>query len=1213
MAKNTLTLIITADGKKALDTINATSANLRKLSTQTYELEKRIKAGNEVSASMADAYRLINDLVNRHVIAQKQLNPSINENEAALKAWGEAINTVSTQGGALGSETLEYLKMQYASVAEQIQKATEQITNESKPIEDTAKSVEEVSKATTNLAVSTKKASSYWSKLFDTTKNVLMFRVIMNVINSISNLSNFLNDSVQAAAEAEQVFSKLNTVFGETSGAMAEVVSLASQIGVASSTAASALSTVGDLLQAQGQTTTQSLETATEWVSQFQDIIAFKDINMSLEEFAQNFMSGAAGNLRNFRTFGSIVRESAVNAELAKKGLDKLTGSELELAKMTTRAEMALEQQKNAIGATQREWDTMLSVERRYNEALKSLKEDTGEQIQPIVKWWLELKTSILKALDAESEYERYKAAVSQNTRVAASMPTFGVGLDEKKYLNNLKYLNSDLRQASRNFAKTKDTEALKTEIAAIAMKYGATQDDLTKFLDVQLQINDAGYQLSETFLEVAHSAVAEKESLIEANEALIKSQSEMVNTASSVDSLFESMQGLRNVNFIGEDWYTSFVDEINKAMNGDIDMDELEKKMASAISNSVSEAISDIKSMSSTIPEAIFSEDAMEDILNTRIDAYESLYEMAYSSGKFEQKQLELIIEGWKDAKAALEEYQSQKINESSIQGIISGGFGVIGYSDVLSSGLEYENYLKNGPATERLSSTYKLQGLYQEAKAIADKIGDTNLTKVLEEKYDEELKNLTDYYDNKEKLESLVQIDSAIKQANDAVADYGKQLRQIDMSETEKTLDDLNAMLEAATDEGLKSAIEAQIAAFNELTKATDERTRREELEAKKKEIGEVAAGYTQTAVDYRRQARQLGLSEYEIAMQNYDEEFFRLRDEYNAAADELKDSIYDQIIAMLDERLAYMELTEATEAYNQQQAMQQAWENLGSQATGAFGEFGTLVTSLDSLGDVLGGGGGLLSILIDILAQTEVATRLSSLLTDSILPTLNAFLEPLLPIIDMLSEAIKSLVEIVLVPLFPILQGIASTLALVIGSVMTGLDLIANGVKKTIGYIVSGIENAVNWIIDMFNKIPGVNIGKVSFGPSNWADIDLQGVLEEDMAWIGDTLEKIAESNMEISDNTDPAKDFSTYQKLLAAKEIDEATYNRWTGMDKYTTQSLANGVSYAQGNRSYINVNNLTVQAPEGMTLVDFLKGIEDYNSGHSPYAVNTMAV
>ena len=50
MAKNTLTLIITADGKKALDTINATDTSLRKLSSQTYELEKRIKVGDEVSA-----------------------------------------------------------------------------------------------------------------------------------------------------------------------------------------------------------------------------------------------------------------------------------------------------------------------------------------------------------------------------------------------------------------------------------------------------------------------------------------------------------------------------------------------------------------------------------------------------------------------------------------------------------------------------------------------------------------------------------------------------------------------------------------------------------------------------------------------------------------------------------------------------------------------------------------------------------------------------------------------------------------------------------------------------------------------------------------------------------------------------------------------------------------------------------------------------------
>lgn len=1122
MAKNTLTLIITADGKKALDTINATSANLRKLSTQTYELEKRIKAGNEVSASMADAYRLINDLVNRHVLAQKQLNPSINENEAALKAWGEAINTVSTQGGALGSETLEYLKMQYASVAEQIQKATEQITNESKPIDNTAKSVEDVSKATDSLAVSTKKASSYWSKLFDTTKNVLMFRVIMNVINSISNLSNFLNDSVQAAAEAEQVFSKLNTVFGETSGAMAEVVSLASQIGVASSTAASALSTVGDLLQAQGQTTTQSLETATEWVSQFQDIIAFKDINMSLEEFAQNFMSGAAGNLRNFRTFGSIVKESAVNAELAKKGLDKLTGAELELAKMTTRAEMALEQQKNAIGATKREWDTMLSVNRRYEEAVKGIKESFGDWfnnvVKPVKNWWASILEDINNANKAQEEFLSGKKNIN----------VYDLS-DQSDFNNFYEKISSAISTGFYDESSGMQYSLIEAESAII--KFGASAKDVEKVIERLYNVfedNDvfASGEKFSTFIDKLRKSLKSVETDRDFENQMKDWNNGLKDLAENADAFIEALAELKGVEGVSSD-YISMI-------SGNISSEKIAMNKRNAINESIKKNIETaIKSITETslenysnITEKLFEEDSVQKAYTAWLEEIESMYVILYNRmikyGDVTQEQLDEVYKKWEDINKEADKYS--KLESAYNTGATGGSYT----NDIrlktrtnLNQGFLEKNYAPfDVDVPEGLAQAYAEIELYYE-----DILNSTNLTieerKKLKDLEFEEKNQAKEYLTILEKENKEREKASKLEELATGTADYEKQLAQLEMSDYEKTLDDFDRMLKGITDQDIVDAI------------------------TKQKE--------------------------------------------------------------------AFIALTEATEAYDQKQTMQQAWENLGSQATGAFGEFGTLVTSLDSLGDVLGGGGGLLSILIDILAKTEVATRLSSLLTDSILPTLNAFLEPLLPIIDMLSEAIKSLVEIVLVPLFPILQGIASTLALVIGSVMTGLDLIANGVKKTIGYIVSGIENAVNWIIDMFNKIPGVNIGKVSFGPSNWADIDLQGVLEEDMAWIGDTLEKIAESNMEISDNTDPAKDFSTYQKLLAAKEIDEATYNRWTGMDKYTTQSLANGVSYAQGNRSYINVNNLTVQAPEGMTLVDFLKGIEDYNSGHSPYAVNTMAV
>ena len=1110
MAKNTLTLIITADGKKALDTINATSANLRKLSTQTYELEKRIKAGNEVSASMADAYRLINDLVNRHVLAQKQLNPSINENEAALKAWGEAINTVSTQGGALGSETLEYLKMQYASVAEQIQKATEQITNESKPIDNTAKSVEEVSKATTNLAVSTKKASSYWSKLFDTTKNVLMFRVIMNVINSIANLSNFLNDSVQAAAEAEQVFSKLNTVFGETSGAMAEVVSLASQIGVASSTAASALSTVGDLLQAQGQTTTQSLETATEWVSQFQDIIAFKDIDMSLEEFAQNFMSGAAGNLRNFRTFGSIVKESAVNAELAKKGLDKLTGAELELAKMTTRAEMALEQQKNAIGATKREWDTMLSVNRRYEEAVKGIKESFGDWfnnvVKPVKNWWASILEDINNANKAQEEFLSGKKNIN----------VYDLS-DQSDFNNFYEKISSAISTGFYDESSGMQYSLLEAESAII--KFGASAKDVEKVIERLYNVfedNDvfASGEKFSTFIDKLRKSLKSVETDRDFENQMKDWNNGLKDLAENSDAFIEALAELKGVEGISSD-YISMI-------SGNISSEKIAINKRNAINESIKKNIETaIKSITETslenysnITEKLFEEDSVQKAYTAWLEEIESMYVILYNRmikyGDVTQDQLDEVYKKWEDINKEADKYS--KLESAYNTGATGGSYT----SDIrlktrtnLNQGFLEKNYAPFGvDVPEGLAQAYAEIELYYE-----DILNSTTLTikerKKLKDLEFEEKNQAKEYLTILEKENKEREKASKLEELATGTADYEKQLAQLKMSDYEKTLDDFDRMLEGITDRNIVDAI------------------------TKQKE--------------------------------------------------------------------AFIALTEATETYSQQREIQQKWDDLDSQMANSFGEFGTLMSSFGS-----GGMPDLLSTLIQIVSQTEAFTRLSTILTDSILPVLNAFLEPLLPIIDQLSSIISHLVESVLVPFYPILKAISYALAGLFGLVDATFSAMAASIKKSVGQIAKWIEDFVNTVVGWFGG------SGVHFGISDWAKIDPQKVWEEKLNETVDTLGEILNYNMEIADNTSD-KDFDTYAKLFAAKEIDEATYNRWTGMDKYTTQSLANGVSYAQGNRSYINVNNLTVQTPEGMTLVDFLKGIEDYNSGHSPYAVNTMAV
>ena len=1111
-------LVISADASNAIKTVKAMQTNINNLAKNLPKMEMDFaKSGSaedlqKINQQMSE----ILSLIDRAASAINQANPSISEAQAKYEMLTNVIESLGREYGGLDTESLKYLKNLRNLIHENV---------------SAENSTKKMVIAQNNLATATKAAgtaakvsSNYFKKLLDTTKNVFIFRAIMKAIQNISKIVDFMKESTKAAAEAEQVFSKLNTVFGETSGAMAEVVSLASQIGVASSTAASALSTVGDLLQAQGQTTTQSLETATEWVSQFQDIIAFKDINMSLEEFAQNFMSGAAGNLRNFRTFGSIVKESAVNAELAKKGLDKLTGSELELAKMTTRAEMALEQQKNAIGATKREWDTMLSVNRRYEEAVKGIKESFGDWfnnvVKPVKNWWASIIEDINKANKAQEEFLSGKKNIN----------VYDLS-DQSDFNTFYEKISSAISTGFYDESSGMQYSLLEAESAII--KFGASAKDVEKVIKRLYNVfedNDvfASGEKFSTFIDKLRKSLKSVETDKDFENQMKDWNNGLKDLAENADAFIEALAELKGVEGVSSD-YISMI-------SGNISSEKIAMNKRNAINESIKKNIETaIKSITETslenysnITEKLFEEDSVQKAYTAWLEEIESMYVILYNRmikyGDVTQEQLDEVYKKWEDINKEADKYS--KLESAYNTGATSGSYA----SDIrlktrtnLNQGFLEKNYAPfSVDVPEGLAQAYAEIELYYE-----DILNSTNLTieerkKLIDLEFEE--KNQAKEYltllekENKEREKA-----SKLEELATGTADYEKQLAQLEMSDYEKTLDDFDRMLKGIIDQDIVDAI------------------------TKQKE--------------------------------------------------------------------AFIALTEATKAYNQQQATQQAWEDLGSQVTGAFGEFGTFVTSLDSLGDILGGGGGLLSTLIDILAQTEVATRLSSLLTDSILPTLNAFLEPLLPVIDMLSEAIKSLVEIVLVPLFPILQGIASTVALVIGSVMTGLDLIANGVKKTIGYIVSGVENAVNWIIDMLNKIPGVNIGKVSFGPSDWADIDLQGVLEDDMAWIGDTLEKIANSNMEIADNTSD-KDFSTYQKLLAAKEIDEATYNRWTGMDKYTTSFGANGVTYTTGSKqSYVNVNNLTVQVPAGMTLVEFLKGLDDYNSGHNPYSVslNTMVV
>lgn len=522
-------------------------------------------------------------------------------------------------------------------------------------------------------------------KLLSVAKNILKFQLLMGPITAlVRGFRNTLSDSVKVAAEAEQIFSKLSTVFdgfGDSAKRMAST--LASSIGVANSTAASALSTVGDLLQAQGMGTSESLSTASEWVRQFQDIIAFKDINMSLEEFAQNFMSGAAGNLRNFRTFGSIVKESAVNAQLAAKGLDKLTGSELELAKMTTRAEMALSQQANAMGATRREWDTMLSVNRRYDEATKALKESLGDMmnsvLKPIKSWWTEILEEINKANKAQKEF----AEGSKDIQVYDIKNN---KKDASKFESVIKDLYKTMTVGDEySVIDTGDAEsdALMKALDVKITIFGATVDDVAKIL---------GNKLTPAMREYLETQEALRRAEVARQREIERQRNVMESVSSGYDSFAESIKAITGVKISTTDW-TSQQSKFLGVQGGDT---VFSSNIAQSVLNAVSASLASISENSSKLEKikktwgdvisGALEELDEGELYQSVAESFRSLFETAWNEfgkdGDFsdeEKARLEEIKKAYQEAKEASEAYQKRLEAEAGIKGHIGNAQDVL------------------------------------------------------------------------------------------------------------------------------------------------------------------------------------------------------------------------------------------------------------------------------------------------------------------------------------------------------------------------------------------------------------------------------------------------------------------------------------------------------------------------------------------------------
>ena len=279
-------------------------------------------------------------------------------------------------------------------------------------------------------------------------------------------------------------------------------------------------------------------------------------------------------------------------------------------------------------------------------------------------------------------------------------------------------------------------------------------------------------------------------------------------------------------------------------------------------------------------------------------------------------------------------------------------------------------------------------------------------------------------------------------------------------------------------------------------------------------------------------------------------------------------------------------------------------------GADASSLLGEWATLAENP-------------LQWLIDLLAQTEAVQKFGTLLSDSILPALNACLEPMLPALEMMGSLIQNLVLPALEILFPVIKQIAYVITWVAGSVNVAIGLISDTVKYVVGNMVYGITETLNkafgWLgVDIDNK-----------WAKDWSNVNILGNAQSRIDEMNEHLAEIDKMSMQIEKNTsEDEMDLTVLNKLFESGVIDwdemnalRASFLGQATPEKQTQLIAANAGDYASylrsGSTTTISYGGITVEInsesgdPEKIADTVIRKMKEQLRNGRSEWSSATV--
>lgn len=196
-----------------------------------------------------------------------------------------------------------------------------------------------------------------------------------------SKVASFVGESVDAASKLQQSTGAVEAVFGKQAGGIKKAAEGAAEgFGLSKNAYQELASTLGAGFKNQG---------IKDFAGETKNVIGlgadlaaqFGGSTTQAVEAIGSLMRGEADPIEKY---GVSIKESAISAELAAKGQDKLKGAALEQAKAQARLSLLFKQTKDAQGAFSRESDTLATKQQKNAAAMENLKAKLGTVLLPV-------------------------------------------------------------------------------------------------------------------------------------------------------------------------------------------------------------------------------------------------------------------------------------------------------------------------------------------------------------------------------------------------------------------------------------------------------------------------------------------------------------------------------------------------------------------------------------------------------------------------------------------------------------------------------------------------------------------------------------------------------------------------------------------------------------------------------------------------------------